>query len=157
MMRQLAAKRTWGLLGAAALVFSTGGYLLADGLHVNYGRGLTSIFYDGLEANLQKAKGMELKVIQQGIIKAGQEIPLNSVIYEGRAKCLAIVLARGEGADVDLFVYDAANGNEIGNDQLEDNYPVVEWQSADAPQVVVNLKMRNAGDKDAAYTLLGNW
>ena len=72
------------------------------------------------------------------------------------ASCIALGYGRGQDSDLDIFVINSNSVNEIGKDVLRDNYPLVEWNSANGDNVV-DLRVTNAGTKACSFVLLANY
>jgi hypothetical protein len=147
----MAAKRRWTLLAVILLVGA--GRAWAEGLDAEYGKNLPSVYDEG--DKIPNLKGKLFKVLKTGVLEPGKSMKVEGVVYEKNASCVALGYGRGQESDLDIYVTDA-NNKELGKDVLTDNFPLVEWQSG-AANNVVTIRVHNAGSKACSFVLLANY
>lgn len=98
--------------------------------------------------------GVTFKIIDEGVIAAGDVIQLRNVVFDGSQP--AVVLAVGDGdGDVDLWVYDENTDGVIGSDTDATSECVVRW----VPRYTGPFRIRiaNVGAIAEKYFILANW
>ena len=139
----------------AATLLLGAGYVWAEGLDVNYGRNLPTVFDEG--DKIPALKGKLLKVLRTGVLGPGQSMTVSKAVFENNARCIVVGYGRGQDSDLDIFVNDSNSGQEIGKDVLLDNFPLVQWKSGVGERNVVDIRVANSGKKACSFVLLANY
>ena len=115
-------------------------------------RGLS--YQQGASKPSVDVQGRAFKVIDQGVIGAGETITLSNVIFDASDPAAIIVSGDGDG-DVDLWVYDGDSGGLIGDDCDTTSQCIVTWRPLYRGPFTV--KMTNVGSIAERYVVLANW
>lgn len=115
-------------------------------------RGL--IFSQGKNLESVEIEGVTFKLVDSGVLRAGQTQTLSNVIFEGKKPAIVLVIGDGDG-DLDLWVYDENTKGLIGKDTDSTSLCRVAWTPRyEGPFII---KVTNVGNIAERYLVLANW
>lgn len=115
-------------------------------------RGL--VYEQGKNLPSHVLKGVEYKIIDQGVIGPEQSFTLKNVKFEGQKPARILVIGDGDG-DLDLWVHDGNTGGLIGHD--EDLLSICEVVWVTKFEGPFTIKVANVGSVAERYFVLANW
>ena len=115
-------------------------------------KGLT--YQQGVAKETVIVEGQAYKVIDAGVIGAGETITLTNIVFNGDSPAALAIVGDGDG-DLDLSVADGNTGGSIGLDDDTSSTCVVAWTPIYTGPFTARIS--NVGQIAERYVVLANW